>query len=96
MKNYYELLGVSPDISDKDLRKKIQQILRDNHPDINPGDEKKEKIYKAVSYAGSILSNPEKRKEYDKLGIGYKNNMKNRSKEKENAGNRMEERLRGI
>ncbi len=70
MKNYYELLGVSPDISDKDLRKKIQQILRDNHPDINPGDEKKEKIYKAVSYAGSILSNPEKRKEYDKkLGI---------------------------
>lgn len=71
MKSYYQILGVNPNISDKDLQKKVQQILRDNHPDLNPGDKEKEEFYKEVSHMYSILSNPKRRQEYDAKLKGF-------------------------
>lgn len=64
-KDYYKVLGVSKNASADDIRKAFRKIARDNHPDQNPGDAKAEARFKEASEAHSVLSDKEKRKEYD-------------------------------
>lgn len=64
-KDFYRELGVSSDASQSDIKKAYRKLARDNHPDANPGNEKAEQKFKSVSEAYGVLSDPEKRKEYD-------------------------------
>lgn len=64
-KDYYKILGVSKNSSQDEIRKAFRKIARENHPDQNPGDKASEARFKEASEANSVLSSPEKRKEYD-------------------------------
>ena len=68
MANYYEALGISRDAEDKDIRQAYRRMARKYHPDVNPGDKTAEETFKQVNEAHSVLSDPEKRRKYDKWG----------------------------
>jgi molecular chaperone DnaJ len=61
----YKTLGVSKDASDEEIKKAYRKLARQYHPDRNPDDPAAEEKFKEVSAAHDVLSDPEKRKEYD-------------------------------
>ena len=63
-KNFYDILGVSRDASDKDIKVAFRKLSQKYHPDAPGGDEAK---FKEISEAYTTLSNPEKRREYDQM-----------------------------
>src|SRR5690606_36201115 len=66
-KDFYAILGVSPDASDADIKKAYRKLARKYHPDKNPGDATAEQKFKDVGEAHSVLSNKEQRQEYDAI-----------------------------
>jgi len=64
----YKTLGVSKDASEEEIKKAYRKLARKYHPDRNPGDAEAEEKFKEVSAAHDVLSDPEKRKEYDAGG----------------------------
>jgi molecular chaperone DnaJ len=66
-KDFYKILGVPEDVSEKDLTKAYRKLARKYHPDANPNDTSAEEKFKAVSEAYDVLGEPERRKEYDEL-----------------------------
>jgi len=67
-KDYYNILGVSRNASDKDIKQAFRKLARKYHPDVNPGDKTAEEKFKRISEAYEVLSDPEKRKKYDQFG----------------------------
>ena len=67
-RDYYEVLGVSKDADDSTLKKAYRQVAKKYHPDMNPGDAEAEKKFKEASEAYAVLSDPEKRRQYDQFG----------------------------
>lgn len=66
-KDYYSILGVSKDATQAEISKAYRKLARELHPDARPDDPQAESRFKEVSEAHSVLSNPEKRKEYDQV-----------------------------
>ena len=66
-KDFYRELGVEKDASADDIKRAYRKIARENHPDTKPGDTAAETRFKAAGEAYGVLSDPEKRKEYDEL-----------------------------
>lgn len=64
-RNLYELLGLSKEASQEDIRQAYRKLARKYHPDINPYDPQAEERFKEVQRAYEVLSNPKKRREYD-------------------------------
>jgi molecular chaperone DnaJ len=68
VKNYYDLLGVKKDATDKDIKQAYRRLARKYHPDVNPGDKTAEAKFKEMNAAYEVLSDKEKRQKYDKYG----------------------------
>lgn len=67
-RDYYEVLGVDKNADDAALKKAYRALAKKYHPDVNPGDTEAEKKFKEASEAYAILSDPEKRRQYDQFG----------------------------
>ena len=63
--DYYSVLGVSKDASDKEIKKAYRKLARENHPDTNPDDAVAESRFKEVNEAYEVLGDSDTRKEYD-------------------------------
>ena len=66
--NYYDVLGVSRKAEEKEIRQAYRKLARQYHPDVNPGDDASEEKFKEINEAHSVLSDPEKRRKYDRYG----------------------------
>ena len=67
-KDYYDILGVSKNASDTDIKKAYRQLALEFHPDRNPGDKSAEESFKEAAEAYEVLRDSEKRKIYDTYG----------------------------
>lgn len=68
MKDYYEILGVKKNSSDADIKKAYRKLAMKHHPDRNKGDKAAEEKFKELNEAYAVLSDPEKRKQYNMFG----------------------------
>src|SRR5215210_8761225 len=68
VKDLYDILGVSKTASQDAIKKAYRKLARKHHPDANPGDSAAEERFKEVQAAYDVLSDPEKRKQYDAFG----------------------------
>jgi molecular chaperone DnaJ len=65
MKSYYEVLGITRDVSQEEIKKVFRKLARQYHPDVNPGDSTAEEKFKQINEAYNTLNSEELRKEYD-------------------------------
>lgn len=67
MKDAYEVLGVSRQAGDEEIKKAFRRLAMEHHPDRNPGDKEAEEKFKEASEAHEVLSDRERRARYDRL-----------------------------
>jgi molecular chaperone DnaJ len=67
-RDYYQILGVNRNASEKEIKQAYRRLARKHHPDLNPGDKSAEARFKEMNAAYQVLSDPEKRKKYDQFG----------------------------
>jgi len=67
-KDYYSILGVNRNASEREIKQAYRRLARKYHPDVNPGDKSAEAKFKQINEAYEVLSDKEKRKKYDQFG----------------------------
>jgi molecular chaperone DnaJ len=67
-RDYYEVLGVPRGASEQDVKKAFRKLARKYHPDVNPGDKSAEQKFKELNEAYEVLSDAEKKQQYDQFG----------------------------
>ena len=67
-RDYYEVLGVSKGASDSEIKSAYRKLAKKYHPDMNPGDKEAEAKFKEASEAYAVLSDADKRRQYDQFG----------------------------
>ena len=67
-RDYYKILEVDKNASDKEIKKAFRRLARQHHPDVNPDDPRAEERFKEINEAYEVLSDAEKRNKYDRLG----------------------------
>ena len=68
-RDYYEVLGVSRDASEAEIKSAYRKKAKECHPDLHPNDKNAEERFKELNEANEVLSDPEKRKRYDQFGF---------------------------
>jgi curved DNA-binding protein len=71
--DYYKILNLDKNASESDIKSAYRKLARKYHPDLNPNDKEANKKFQQVNEANEVLSDPEKRKKYDKYGSDWKN-----------------------
>ena len=71
MPNYYDVLGVLRNASEKDIRQAYRKLTRKHHPDVNQGDKASEDKFKQINEAYTVLSDSKKRSKYDRYGDNW-------------------------
>lgn len=71
-KDYYQILGVSRDATQEQIRKAFKKLARENHPDAKPGDSAAAERFKEAAEAYDVLGDEESRKKYDQFGANWK------------------------
>jgi curved DNA-binding protein len=79
--DYYKILGLDKNASQKDIKSAYRRLARKYHPDLNPNDKDAKKNFQQVNEANEVLSDPEKRKKYDQYGKDWQH-----AEQFENAG----------
>lgn len=72
MSKYYEVLGVSKDASEKEIRQAYRRLARQYHPDVNKNDDAAEEKFKDINEAYGVLSDEDSREKYDRYGDNWK------------------------
>ncbi len=85
-KDLYKRLGLSREASQDDIRRAYRKLVREHHPDANPGDPSAEERFKEIQQAYEVLSNPEKRREHDRRL--YASSTRRSGKSRARAGTR--------
>ena len=67
-KDYYSILGVERDASEREIKQAFRRLARKYHPDVNPGDKSAEGKFKQINEAYEVLSDKDKRQKYDQFG----------------------------
>ena len=67
-RDYYEVLGVDRGADEATIKSAYRKFAKKNHPDVNPGDKEAEERFKEINEAYQVLSNPQKRAQYDQFG----------------------------
>jgi curved DNA-binding protein len=70
-KDYYKILGVDKNADEKAIKAAYRKLARKHHPDMNQNDPKAEERFKEINEAHEVLSDPEKRAKYDRLGADW-------------------------
>jgi curved DNA-binding protein len=70
-KDYYKILGVDKNASEKEIKRAFRRLARQYHPDVNPDDAHAEERFKEINEAHEVLSDKEKRRKYDQLGADW-------------------------
>jgi len=68
LRTFYEILGVSPNASEQQIKAAFRRLAKKYHPDVNPGDKAAEEKFKEINEAYSVLSDKKKREQYDAVG----------------------------
>lgn len=72
-KDYYKILGVERKASEEEIRKAYRDLAKQHHPDRNPDNKQAEERFKEINEAYQVLSDPQKRSVYDRVGSDYSN-----------------------
>ena len=67
-RDYYEILGISKSVTADEIKKAYRKVAMQHHPDRNPGDHTAEEKFKEAAEAYEVLSDPDKRAQYDRYG----------------------------
>lgn len=70
--DYYKVLGVNKNATPEEIKKAYRKLARKHHPDLNPNNAEAGKLFQQINEANEVLSDPEKRKKYDKYGKDWK------------------------
>lgn len=70
--DYYKILGIDKSANEADIKKAYRKLARKYHPDLNPNDDSSKVKFQELNEANEVLSDPEKRKKYDKYGKDWK------------------------
>ncbi len=71
--DYYQVLGIAKNASEKDIKSAYRKLARKHHPDVNPNDKEAQHKFQELNEANEVLSDPAKRKKYDEYGKDWKN-----------------------
>ncbi len=79
--DYYKILGIDKNATEKDIKSAYRRLARKFHPDLNPNDKAANRKFQEINEANEVLSDPDKRKKYDQYGESWKH-----AEEDKNAG----------
>jgi curved DNA-binding protein len=85
--DYYEVLGISKNATEDDIKKAYRKLARKLHPDVNPNDKTAHEKFQKINEANEVLSDPEKRKKYDQYGENWEHGEEYEQARKSQARN---------
>ncbi len=96
--DYYKILGLDKNATQKDIKNAYRKLTRKYHPDLNPNNKDAKKNFQEINEANEVLSDPEKRKKYDQYGKDWKyaEEIKNASQYQEQSSDSRGQRYSGF